>query len=150
MLPIFFLAMFIYISFICRVFLRPDLLQFTLFPHSFVSPFPSRHLPPLCLSSLISLLPSFISSIFRLSSSIPLLISHFLLLCFPPYPDSKATLRSLTPSFLINPHIDSLHIPSAVRNYRPHFQHSFPISLAGFTHCSDCRLNLTDRYSHFK
>jgi len=54
------------------------------------------------------------------------------------------------PCFLINPPIDSLHIPPAIRNYRPHFQHSFAISLARFTHCSECRLNLTHRRSHFK
>ena len=79
---------------------RPFLISFFP-PQSFVSSFPSCHLLLLCLSSLISLLPSFISCIFRLSSPIPLLVSHFLHLCFPPCPDSKAALRSLTPVSLL-------------------------------------------------
>jgi len=79
----------------------PTVFNFLFSPHSFVSSFPSCHLLPLCLSSLISLLPSFISCIFHLSSSISLLLSHFLRLCFPPCPDSKAALRSLTPVSLL-------------------------------------------------
>ena len=101
MLSLFFLAVFIFLPF---YFLRlPSFRLFLIsfFPHSFISSFPSGHLLPLCLSSLISLLPSFISCTFRLSCPIPLLVSHFLHLCFPPCPDSEAALRSLTPLSLL-------------------------------------------------
>jgi hypothetical protein len=99
----YFLSYSVYFSFPLFAYL-PSFRPFLIFffsPHFFVSSFPSCHLFPLCLSSLISLLPSFISCIFHLSSSISLLLSHFLLLCFPPCPDSKAALRSLTPVSLL-------------------------------------------------
>lgn len=150
MLSIFFLLVFIFISFYfpCLPSFRPFLISF--FPSflRFLFPFLSFIAP-------MSLLFNFSSSFFH-SLYLPSLLSY----SSPRIPLPSSLLPAMSrqqggitvtyPCFLINPHIDSLHIPPAIRNYRPHFQHSFPISLAGFTHCSERRLNLTHRCSHFK